>query len=56
MMKLYSKSLIIISNSLSDGISTSMLEAMSMGVFPVQSNASCFQGWVDHKKNGYIFK
>lgn len=56
MMKLYSKSLIIISNSLSDGISTSMLEAMSMGVFPVQSNASCFQSWINHKKNGYIFK
>lgn len=56
MMKLFSKSLIYISNSLSDGLSTSMLESMAMGVFPIQSNAACCQHLIKNKINGYIFK
>jgi glycosyltransferase involved in cell wall biosynthesis len=33
--------------SRSDGISTSFLEALSYGAYPIQSNTSCANEWVD---------
>ncbi len=56
MLKLFSKSKIYIGISRSDGISTSFLEAMALGVFPIQSSTSCCNEWVTHKKTGYIVK
>jgi glycosyltransferase involved in cell wall biosynthesis len=54
-MDLFQSSLIYVGHSLSDGISTSMLEAMAMGAIPIQTNTSCAQEWVVDKKTGFIF-
>ena len=53
MIDLFSKSLIYIGHSLSDGISTSLLEAMALGAYPIQSNTSCASEWID-KESGLI--
>jgi glycosyltransferase involved in cell wall biosynthesis len=37
--------------SISDAISTSLLEAMVMGSFPIQSNTSCAKEWASDGKN-----
>jgi glycosyltransferase involved in cell wall biosynthesis len=41
MLQLHGRSRVSIGLSISDGLSTSALEAMLMGAFPVQSNTSC---------------
>jgi hypothetical protein len=38
---------IYIGCSISDGISTSFLEAITKGVYPIQTNTSCAGEWVD---------
>jgi glycosyltransferase involved in cell wall biosynthesis len=53
-LKLLGESLIYIGNSLSDGISTSMLEAMSMGAIPIQTCTSCADEWIRDKETGFI--
>ena len=40
--------------SISDAISTSVLEAMSMGAFPIQTNTSCCDEWFDDGIGGFI--
>jgi glycosyltransferase involved in cell wall biosynthesis len=40
--------------SISDGISTSLLEAIAMGSLPVQSNTACTEGWIKHGVNGMV--
>ena len=40
--------------SISDAISTSLLEAIMMGAFPIQSDTSCADEWIVHGKNGFI--
>ena len=45
MVEKFSRSLIYIGLSLSDGISTSMLEAMAMGAVPVQTSTACCDEW-----------
>jgi glycosyltransferase involved in cell wall biosynthesis len=40
--------------SISDAISTSVLEAMAMGAFPIQSNTSCCDEWFEDGIGGYI--
>jgi glycosyltransferase involved in cell wall biosynthesis len=47
LMDLFAKARIYIGCSLSDGISTSFLEALSNGVYPIQSNTSCANEWID---------
>ena len=42
----YQKSRVYIGASRSDGISTSFLEAMNYGAFPIQTNTSCAQDWI----------
>jgi hypothetical protein len=42
----FQKSRIYIGASRSDGISTSFLEAMNYGAFPIQTNTSCAQDWI----------
>lgn len=39
--------------SISDGISTSVLEAMLMGAFPVQTNTSCCEEWFVEGETGF---
>lgn len=45
MMEMFSKALIYVGVSLSDGISTSMLEALAMGAYPVQTSTACTTEW-----------
>lgn len=53
-LKLLSESEIYIGHSLSDGISTSMLEAMAMGAIPIQTCTSCANEWITDKRTGFI--
>jgi glycosyltransferase involved in cell wall biosynthesis len=39
--------------SISDAISTSVLEAMALGAFPIQTNTSCCEEWFIHEKTGF---
>lgn len=54
-MGLFKSSLVYVGHSLSDGISTSMVEAMAMGAIPVQTNTSCAHEWVVDSKTGFLF-
>ncbi len=54
MYELFSKAKVYIGISKSDGISTSLLESMALGAFPIQSNTSCANEWILNKKTGYI--
>lgn len=45
---------IYIGLSISDGISTSLLESMIMGAFPVQSCTACADEWIQDGKSGMI--
>jgi len=40
--------------SISDGISTSLLEAMAMGTFPIQSYTACADEWIVDGQSGFI--
>lgn len=40
--------------SVSDGLSTSAIEAMALGVFPIQANSSCAGDWITNGVNGFI--
>ncbi len=44
-LDLFSRSRLYIGVSLSDGLSTSSIEAMAMGAFPIQSDTSCSSEW-----------
>lgn len=39
-----------------DGISTSLLESIAGGAFPIQSVTACADEWITHKKSGYMLK
>ena len=54
MYNLFAKSKVYIGLSKSDGISTSLLEAMALRVFPIQSNTSCANEWILNNKTGFI--
>ncbi|SDR68987.1 glycosyltransferase family 4 protein [Christiangramia echinicola] len=54
---LMSKSLIYIGNSRSDGMPNTLLEAIVMGVFPIQSNpGGATAEIISHKKNGMLIE
>lgn len=53
-LKIHGKSRISMGISISDAISTSMLEAMVMGSFPIQSCTSCADEWIEHGVSGMI--
>jgi glycosyltransferase involved in cell wall biosynthesis len=40
--------------SISDAVSTSLLEAMTMGSFPVQSWTSCADEWIKNGETGFL--
>lgn len=40
--------------NMSDGVPNSMLEAMMMGAFPIQSNTAITDEWIDHGVNGLV--
>jgi len=45
---------IYIGLSISDGISTSLLEAMIMGAFPIQSCTACADEWIEDGESGIV--
>jgi hypothetical protein len=53
-LKAFGKSRIYIGLSISDGISTSLLESMVMGAFPIQSCTACANEWIEDGKSGFI--
>lgn len=53
-LTLMSRSRIYIGLSKSDGISTSLLEAMAMGAFPIQTGTSCASEWISDGTSGAI--
>jgi len=54
MLNLFMSARIYVGLSLSDGISTSLLEAMAMGAIPVQTNTSCANEWLISGESGYL--
>jgi glycosyltransferase involved in cell wall biosynthesis len=54
MLRLHGSARISISLSLADGICTSMLEAMAMGSFPIQSNTACANEWVEDGISAFL--
>jgi glycosyltransferase involved in cell wall biosynthesis len=54
MLRWYGQARISIGLSISDAISTSLLEAMVMGAFPIQSCTSCCDEWIVDGETGAI--
>jgi glycosyltransferase involved in cell wall biosynthesis len=54
MLNLFGTARAYVGVSLSDGISTSLLEAMAMGAFPIQTNTSCAVEWIDDGVTGKL--
>jgi glycosyltransferase involved in cell wall biosynthesis len=44
----------VIGAGISDGISTTLLESMAVGAFPIQSSTACADEWVECGKTGFI--
>jgi glycosyltransferase involved in cell wall biosynthesis len=51
---LFSNAVLYLGLSRSDGISTSMLEAMSQGAVPLQSGTACANEWITSGETGFI--
>jgi len=54
MLRQYGRARIYIGLSISDAISTSLLEAIVMGAFPIQSCTSCADEWIEDGRTGLI--
>lgn len=52
MLELFSTARLYVGLSLSDGISTSLLEAMAMGAFPIQTSTACVDEWFTSGQSG----
>ncbi len=53
-LQYHSNARISIGLSMGDAISTSLIEAMSVGSFPIQSNTSCANEWITDGETGII--
>jgi glycosyltransferase involved in cell wall biosynthesis len=53
-LRLHGRARVSIGLSISDAISTSLLESILMGSFPIQSNTSCGDEWVKHGETGLL--
>jgi glycosyltransferase involved in cell wall biosynthesis len=53
-LELFARSRIFLATSISDGVSYSMLEALSVGAFPIQSNTACADEWITHGETGIL--
>jgi hypothetical protein len=53
-LRMHGRARVSIGLSISDAISTSLLEAMIMGSFPVQSNTGCGNEWVTDGETGIL--
>lgn len=54
MMQKFGAARLYIGVNISDGVSTSMLEALVMGAFPIQANTACADEWLQHGQNGML--
>lgn len=54
MLRLYAQARVYLGVSVSDAISTSALEGMAMGAFPIQTDTSCCDEWFEQGKGGYL--
>lgn len=54
LMSLHGRARISIGLSISDAISTSLLETMVMGSFPIQSHTACAGEWIEDGKTGIL--
>ncbi len=54
MLSLFARARIYLGVSLSDGISTSLLEAMASGAFPIQTSTSCADEWLVNGISGFL--
>ena len=54
LIKEFAESRVYVGASVSDGISTSFLEAIVQGAFPIQTNTSCANEWVERGASGFI--
>jgi len=54
MLELFQAARVYLGISESDGISTSLLEALASGAFPIQSDTSCADEWIEDGLNGSI--
>ncbi|MBU3584095.1 hypothetical protein ICN41_08870 [Polynucleobacter sp. 15G-AUS-farblos] len=52
-LELFGRARIYMGLGLSDGISISMIEAMALGAFPIQTNTSCCEEWFESGKGGF---
>ena len=55
-LNIFEKSRIYVGLSASDGISTSLLEAMSTGAFPIQTSTSCADEWIVDGQSGILIR
>ncbi len=54
MLSLHGSARISMSLAISDGVCTSMLEALVMGAYPIQSGTACADEWLENGRNGSI--
>jgi hypothetical protein len=54
MLRWFGRARLYIGLSISDAISTSLLEAMVMGAFPIQSSTACADEWIENGTTGFI--
>ncbi|MHB8862388.1 MAG: glycosyltransferase [Pirellulaceae bacterium] len=54
MLRLHGRARVSIGLSISDGVSTSFLEALAMGSFPIQSSTAAADEWITHGESGFI--
>lgn len=53
-LHLHGRSRVSVGISISDAASTSMLESMAMGSFPIQTCTACADEWIEDGKSGFI--
>ncbi|HAF87336.1 MAG TPA: hypothetical protein DCG13_02090 [Legionellales bacterium] len=53
MLKMFSRARVYLGVSISDAISTSLLEALALGAFPIQTNTSCCAEWIKDGISGF---
>lgn len=54
MLRLQGKARLSISLSISDGVPNSLMEAMAMGSFPIQSWTACTDEWIEDGRTGLL--
>lgn len=54
MVELFRRSRFHLGVSLSDGVPASLLEAMISGCFPIQTDTSCAEQWIENDKSGIL--